>query len=172
MRKVLLLAALALALPVAALADSVTDYAIFGTTSAGTAMWTGIPATAGGTISVTSALIAINGASQPAGGTISLSTGALTAVTGGFTFTGGTIDVTNSSSKTLFQGAFTSGSVMVMSGVTFINAVGNKVSVTLQIGHGAVSGDTFVTPEPGTLGLFGTGLAGIAGLVRRRYKAA
>ena len=80
MRKVVLLAVLALALPVAAFADSVTDYAIFGTTSAGTATWSGIPATAGGTISVTSALFAINGVSQPAGGTISLTTGTLTAV--------------------------------------------------------------------------------------------
>ena len=168
MRRVVLLAVLALALPVAAFADSVTDYATFGTTSAGTATWSGIPATAGGTISVTSALFAINGVSQPAGGTVSLTTGTLTAVTGGFTFTGGTIDITNSSSTTLFQGSFTSGSVMVLNGITFINAVGNKVSVTLQIGHGAVSGDTFVTPEPGTLGLLGTGLAGIGGLVRRK----
>src|SRR6266566_5203362 len=122
MRRVVLLAVLALALPIAAFADSVTDYAIFGTTSAGTATFSGVPPAASGTISVTSALFAINGVSQPAGGTISLTTG----------------------------------SVMVLNGITFINAVGNKVSVTLQIGHGAVSGDTFVTPEPGTLGLLGT----------------
>src|SRR5437868_11123896 len=102
MRRVVLLAVLALALPVAAFADSVTDYATFGTTSAGTATWSGIPATAGGTISVTSALFApqlaepapkplikrlssyfllgfnpINGVSQPAGGTVSLTTGTL-----------------------------------------------------------------------------------------------
>ena len=43
----------------------------------------------------------------------------------------------------------------MLNGITFINAVGNKVSVTLQIAHGAVSGDTFVTPEPGTLSLLG-----------------
>src|SRR2546430_16709701 len=83
MRRVVLLAVLALALPVAAFADSVTDYATFGTTSAGTAAWSGIPVTAGGMISVTSALFAINNVSQPAGGTISLTTGTLTAVTGG-----------------------------------------------------------------------------------------
>src|SRR5947208_11024040 len=94
MRRVVLLAVLALALPVAVFADSVTDYATFGTTSAGTATWSGIPVTAGGTISVTSALFAINNVSQPAGGTISLTTGTLTAVTGGFTFTGGMIDIT------------------------------------------------------------------------------
>ena len=165
MKRAILLAVLALVLPVAALADSVTDYAIFGTTSA-------VPPIAGGTISVTSALSAINGVSQPAGGTVSLTTGTLTAVSGGFAFTSGTIDITNSSSTTLFTGAFTSGTVTVMSGVTFINAVGKNVSLTLQIGHGAVSGDTFVTPEPGTLGLLGTGLAAITGLVRRKFKAA
>src|SRR5205809_6310607 len=114
MRRVVLLAVLALALPVAAFADSVTDYSTFGTTSAGTATWSGIPATAGGTISVTSALFAINGVSQPAGGTVSLTTGTLTAVTGGFTFTGGTIDITNSSSTTLCQVSFTTGSVLVL----------------------------------------------------------
>src|SRR6266566_6477119 len=113
----LAIAPLKFSLPVAAFADSVTDYATFGTTSAGTATWSGIPVTAGGTISVTSALFAINNVSQPAGGTISLTTGTLTAVTGGFTFTGGMIDITNSSSSTtLFQGSFTSGSVMVLNG--------------------------------------------------------
>src|SRR5256886_16989961 len=87
MRRVVLLAVLALALPIAAFADSVTDYAIFGTTSAGTATFSGVPPAASGTISVTSALFAINGVSQPAGGTISLTTGTLTAVTGGVTLT-------------------------------------------------------------------------------------
>src|SRR2546430_17487703 len=95
MRRVVLLAVLALALPVAAFADSVTDYATFGTTSAGTATWSGIPVTAGGTISVTSALFAINNVSQPAGGTISLTTGSLTAVTGGVTLSGGVVCMTN-----------------------------------------------------------------------------
>src|SRR5207245_11711598 len=106
MRRVVLLAVLALALPVAAFADSVTDYSTFGTTSAGTATWSGIPATAGVTISVTSALFAINNVSQPAGGTISLTTCTLTAVTGGFTFTSCIIDIPNSSSTTLLQVSF------------------------------------------------------------------
>src|SRR5436189_5938345 len=89
MRRVVLLAVLALALPVAAFADSVTDYATFGTTSAGTATWSGIPVTAGGTISVTSALFAIDNVSHQAGGTIRLTTDTLTAVTDGFTSPGG-----------------------------------------------------------------------------------
>src|SRR5256885_15858928 len=102
MRRVVLLAVLALALPVAAFADSVTDYATFGTTSAGTATWSGIPVIAGGTISVTSALFAINNVSQPAGGTISLTTGTLTAVTGGVTLPGGVVVNTQSNSTNPF----------------------------------------------------------------------
>jgi hypothetical protein len=37
--------------------------------------------------------------------------------------------------------------------------------------NGTVSGDTIVTPEPGTLGLLGTGLVGLAGIVRRKLRA-
>jgi hypothetical protein len=35
---------------------------------------------------------------------------------------------------------------------------------------GLVSGDSIVTPEPGTLGLLGTGLVGLAGIVRRKLR--
>src|SRR5438445_13605177 len=125
MRRVVLLAVLALALPVAAFADSVTDYATFGTTSAGTATWSGIPVTAGGTISVTSALFAINNVSQPAGGTISLTTGPLTAVTRGFAFPAGTIGITNCSTTRLFPGSFTRGMSSGPNGSTFSNPRGN-----------------------------------------------
>src|SRR2546427_4684549 len=136
MRRVVLLAVLALALPVA-FADSVTDYATFGTTSAGTATWSGIPVTAGGTISVTSALFAINNVSQPAGGTISLTTGTLTAVTGGVSSPGGLNATPHSTSTAVFPGALSRGSLFGPDGVTSIQTGANKSSETMQIAHAA-----------------------------------
>jgi hypothetical protein len=171
MKKAVLLAALLLALPVAAFADSTTDYAIFGKVP-GTASVSG-SATASGTLSVTALLTQINGVSVP-NGTVSITTGTLTAtaVAGIFTFTGGTIDIMSSTHQPLFQGTFTKGSTVVVSnGVpTIIGFVGSS-TVTLTINAKTISGDAIVTPEPGTLGLLGTGLVGIAGLVRRKVKA-
>ncbi|MGO9646971.1 exported hypothetical protein [Candidatus Sulfotelmatobacter sp. SbA7] len=61
-----------------------------------------------------------------------------------------------------------------------IAVVGLTVQLTVSVGSGShntisimiASGNTNLTPvpEPGTLGLLGTGLLGIAALVRQRYK--
>jgi hypothetical protein len=60
------------------------------------------------------------------------------------------------------------------------SASGGTVQLTFDV-HGhvpfttSVRGNTgttsLATPEPGTLGLLGTGLLGIAGLVRRKFRS-
>ena len=170
MRRVFLLALLALALPTVALADSI-DFA-FGGHLGSTASITGTAA-ASSTYSVTSSLLDMNFA--PASGTVTISTGTLSSCSAGLCFTGGTIDVWNSSSQLLFQGSF-DGTVTNSNGVTTIKANEGGSPVVagftfVESKSGVVSGDfTVTTPEPGTLGLIGTGLIGLAGLARRKLR--
>jgi PEP-CTERM motif len=173
MRRVVLLAVLALALPTVAMA-STFDFGNAGTLGT-TASMSG-SATVGGTITLTSVLTSIdnNGVMTTGNlGTVSMTTGTLAACgTGCFTFTGGTVDIWNSSSQLLFHGTF-NGTVTVVGGVISVmyQPGGSPVIGGFQVSAaGVVSGDTIVTPEPGTLGLLGTGLVGLAGLVRRKLR--
>jgi len=168
MRRVVLLAVLALALPTAALAN-IIDYVNKGTVALGTATIAG-SASAGQTLTMSSELIGI-GNTLGSLGTVTVTTGVLVGSNGSFTFTGGTITIVNSSSVTLFSGTFTSGTVMVVNGFTNVNYFVGELAGGFQITKGGVvSGDTIVTPEPGTLGLLGTGLVGLAGIVRRKIR--
>ena len=170
MRRVFLLALFALALPSLALADSM-DFAFGG--QLGTTASTSGTATATNTLSVTSSLLDLN--FTPASGTVTVSTGTLSSCSAGLCFSGGTIDVWNSSSQLLFHGSF-DGTVSSGNGVTSINAnLGGSPVIAgftfLVSKTGSVSGDfTVTTPEPGTLGLIGTGLIGLAGLARRKLR--
>jgi hypothetical protein len=96
------------------------------------------------------------------------------------TFTGTTswtVTTTGQGSNTLYyytlsgtiSGVFSNG--QTVSGQTFTISV-----LTQQTFHGSIginngNMSVLVTPEPGTLSLFGTGLIGLAGLVRRKLQA-
>lgn len=176
MRRVVLLALLALAIPSLALADSITDFEGFGTSAAGTATITGT-VTSGQSLNITTALTGVNGVATS--GTISWNTGALTGSGSSFTYSGGSLAIM-SGATTLFSGTFSSstpGTVTVtpvsilISGV-LANGGGTETITIMKSGAFSVSADIGVvtTPEPGTLGLIGTGLIGLAGLARRKLR--
>jgi hypothetical protein len=162
---------LVLALPAVSLGTSF-DYSSKGSIGAGTATLKG-SASAGAGLTLTVPLVAIN--SLIATGTVTTRTGALTKTSDPnvFNFLGGTMTI-QSGGNTLFQGTFSSGTVTIL-GASIFKITGKLDDggvITLTDRHGDVQGDTFATPEPGTLGLMGTGmgLIGVAGLVRRRKR--
>jgi hypothetical protein len=69
------------------------------------------------------------------------------------------------------QTTFLSPTLLALLGVPFQNhgtAVALAIDVKVGTGGAIQSGSITLVPEPGTLALFGTGLVGLAGLLRRR----
>jgi PEP-CTERM motif len=183
------MALLALAMPMAAFADSII-FSDSGTlnstgtiTSTSTASFTGSIANGSSyNLNVPLTLFSDNGVITATAGTVSLSTGTLTQVgVGQFTFTG-SVTITNSASAVLFTSSVTGGTITHQSNGSYSingllangglnNILGAKISGNRLVSGGgnAVTG-TSVVPEPGTLGLLGTGLIGIAGLIRRKTR--
>ena len=188
-KKVLLLAVLALALPMAAFADSSIDITNRGGTLTGNA--SGLSLTGSTLISYGSAVGSNLGSLTFSTGALTsgnLQTGATFAAGGSFVITGnGTNGVPNG---VVFSGTFSGPLTWTMTplanGTHNYTLSGGLVSATGQVGatvqltvntgkgffNGSVglsSGDTNLSvPEPGTLSLFGTGLIGLAGAIRRK----